>query len=160
MDGRLSTEAIAFYFESEDLQVGIFNSNTTSLTLQSAAVAINYGAEISTIYPLNENWQLRGARSYAYLEFDVWDDAGCNSVDVPETPIGTCFTNAQKVAVQDVSGEQYGGPHLSINIGATYSSSAFEGWGLEASIDTIHHSEGELNPGCGYVEVHKSPFLP
>ena len=42
MEGRLSAEAIAFYFESEDLQVGTFNSNTTSFTLQNAAVAINY----------------------------------------------------------------------------------------------------------------------
>ena len=61
MDGRLSAEAIAFYFESEDLQMGIFNSNATSFTLQNAAVAINYGAEINTIYQLNKNWQLRDA---------------------------------------------------------------------------------------------------
>ena len=86
MDGRLSAEAIVFYFESEDLQMGIFNSNTTSFTLQNAAVAINYGVEINTIYQLNEDWQLRYALCYAYLEFDDWDDAGCNSVDVPDTP--------------------------------------------------------------------------
>ena len=137
--------------------MGIFNSNTTSFTLQNAAVALNYGAEINTIYQLNDNWQLRGALSYTYLEFDKWDDAGCNSIDLPDTPIGTCFTNAQGVAVQDVSGEKYGGPPLSINIGATYNTSIFEGWGLEASIDTIHHSDGERNPSIGMLPGTEIP---
>ena len=41
MDNRLNAELAVFRYESEDLQVGIFNSNTTTFTLQNAAVALN-----------------------------------------------------------------------------------------------------------------------
>ena len=117
LDNRLSAEIIGFYFVSEDLQVGIFNSNTTTFTLQNAAEANNYGVEINTIYQLSDSWQLRGALSYTYLEFDEWEDAGCNSVDVPDTAIGRCVTGPQGAPIQDVSGEQYGGPPLSSTSG-------------------------------------------
>ena len=43
MDNRLNAELAVFRYESEDLQVGIFNSNTTTFTLQNAAVALNHG---------------------------------------------------------------------------------------------------------------------
>jgi outer membrane receptor protein involved in Fe transport len=106
-------------------------------------VALNYGVEMNTLYQLNESWQLRGGLSYAYLEFDEWEDAGCNSIDTPNTAIGTCFTNALGANVQDMSGEAYGGPPLSISIGASYFRTVFEGWALETSFDTIYHSDGE-----------------
>ncbi len=158
LDNRLSAEVIGFYFESEDLQVGIFNSNTTTFTLQNAAVALNYGAEINTIFQLNDAWQLRGALSYTHLEFDEWEDAGCNSVDVPTGTTGPgCHIGPNGAAIQDVSGEKYGGPPLSINIGATFHAPLFEGWALEASIDTIYHSEGELNPGVGMLPGTEIP---
>ena len=148
MDNRLSAEVIGFYFESEDLQVGIFNSNTTTFTLQNAAVALNYGVEITTIYQLSDAWQLRGALSYAHLEFDEWEDAGCNSIDgsLPDLATRTgpgCHIGPNGVAIQDLSGEAYGGPPLSVAIGATYDKSVFSGWGLSASFDTIYHSDGE-----------------
>lgn len=151
MDNRLSAEVIGFYFESEDLQVGIFNSNTTTFTLQNAAVSLNYGVEMSALYQLGDAWRLRAALSYAYLEFDDWDDAGCNPVDIPDTAVGRCYTGPGGAPIQDVSGEQYGGPPLAINIGATYSTSVFPGWGLEASFDTIYHSDGEPSTGAALL---------
>ncbi|MGI9328380.1 MAG: TonB-dependent receptor [Pseudomonadales bacterium] len=148
MDGRLSAEIIGFYFESEDLQVGIFNSNTTSFTLQNAAVAINYGVESNLIYQVSDALQLRAALSYAYLEFDEWEDAGCHPVDgaLPDLATRTgpgCHIGPAGAPIQDLSGEKYGGPPLSINVGASYNASVFNGWGLEASFDTIYHSDGE-----------------
>jgi outer membrane receptor protein involved in Fe transport len=143
LGNSMSAEIIGFYFESEDLQVGIFNSNTTTFTLQNAAVALNYGVEMNLLYQLDESWQLRGAFSYAHLEFDDWEDAGCNSIDTPNTAIGTCFTNNLGANVQDMSGKAYGGPPLSVSIGATYFRPVSEGWALEANFDTIYHSDGE-----------------
>jgi iron complex outermembrane receptor protein len=143
LGNSMSAEVIAFYFESEDLQVGIFNSNTTTFTLQNAAVALNYGVEMNMLYQLDESWQLRGALSYAHLEFDDWEDAGCNSIDTPNTGIGTCFTNDLGANVQDMSGKAYGGPPLSVSIGATYFRPVSDGWAIETSFDTIYHSDGE-----------------
>lgn len=148
LDNRLSAEVIGFFFESEDLQVGIFNSNTTSFTLQNAAVAINYGVEANFIYQVSSAWQLRTALSYAYLEFDEWEDAGCHPVDgaLPDLATRTgpgCHIGPSGVPIQDLSGEQYGGPPFVINVGATYNATIMDGWGLQASFDTIHHSDGE-----------------
>ena len=52
LGNSMSAEIIGFYFESEDLQVGIFNSNTTTFTLQNAAVALNYGVEMNMLLSL------------------------------------------------------------------------------------------------------------
>jgi len=158
MDNRLSAEVIGFYFESEDLQVGIFNSNTTSFTLQNAAVAINYGVEANIIYQLSDSIQLRSALSYAYLEFDKWADAGCHPVDGARADLATrtgpgCHIGPDGVPIQDLSGEQYGGPPFVINIGATYNTTVFDNWGLEASFDTIHHSDGERVLNQPFTEV-------
>jgi iron complex outermembrane receptor protein len=158
LDNRFSAEVIGFYFESEDLQVGIFNSNTTTFTLQNAAVAINYGVEANLIYQVSDALQFRSALSYAYLEFDEWADAGCHSVDsalggsLPTSGPG-CHIGPDGLPIQDLAGEQYGGPPFVINVGATYNTNLFEGWGLEASFDTIHHSEGERTNNQPFTEV-------
>ncbi len=149
LDNRLTAELIGFYFESEDLQVGIFNSNTTSFTLQNAAVALNYGVEANTIFQVNAAWQLRASLSYAHLEFDEWEDAGCHPVDgaLPDLATRTgpgCHIGPQGAPIQDLSGKKYGGPPLSVNVGASYyNESLFGEWGLQASFDTIYHSDGE-----------------
>lgn len=158
LDNRLSAEIIGFYFESDDLQVGIFNSNTTSFTLQNAAVAINYGVEANLVYQMSDALQLRAALSYAYLEFDEWEDAGCHPVDgsLPDLATRTgpgCHIGPAGAPIQDLSGEKYGGPPFVINVGASYNASIFDGWGVEASFDTIHHSEGERVLNQPFTEV-------
>lgn len=159
LDNRMKAEIIGFYFESEDLQVGIFNSNTTSFTLQNAAVALNYGVEASTIYQVNDVWQLRASLSYAYLEFDEWEDAGCHPVDgaLPDLATRTgpgCHIGPAGAPIQDLSGKRYGGPPLSVNVGASYSNGELlDGWGFEASFDTIYHSEGERVLNQPFTEV-------
>lgn len=159
MNNRLSAELVGFYFESDDLQVGIFNSNTTSFTLQNAAVALNYGVEANTIFQASDSLQLRAALSYAYLKFDEWEDAGCHPVDgsLPDLATRTgpgCHIGPEGAAIQDLSGERYGGPPLSINVGASYNNATLvNGWGLEASFDTIYHSEGERVLNQPFTEI-------
>jgi len=158
MDGRLSAELIAFFYESEDLQVGIFNSNTTTFTLQNAAVAHNTGLETTLTYQANDALQLRLAAQYNRLEFDKWEDAGCHPVDgaLPDLATRTgpgCHIGPQGAPIQDLSGERYGGPPFQINVGATYNTDIFRGWGLEATFDTIHHSEGERVLNQPFTEV-------
>lgn len=158
MDGRLSAELIAFFYESEDLQVGIFNSNTTTFTLQNAAVAHNTGLETTLTYQANDALQLRLAAQYNRLEFDEWEDAGCHPVDgaLPDLATRTgpgCHIGPEGAPIQDLSGERYGGPPFQINVGATYNTDIFSGWGLEATFDTIHHSEGERVLNQPFTEV-------
>ena len=81
LDNRLRTDFAAFWYESKDLQVGIFNSNTTTFTIQNAAIAHNWGFELETQYQLLDRLQLRVSGQYNHLKFDKWEDAGCHPVD-------------------------------------------------------------------------------
>jgi outer membrane receptor protein involved in Fe transport len=110
------------------------------------------------MYRLNDAWDLRASMSYAHLEFDEWDNAGCHPVDgaLPDLATRTgpgCHIGPDGVAIQDLSGEKYGGPPLSINIGATYNTEPVAGWGLEASFDTIYHSKGERTINQPLTEI-------
>jgi outer membrane receptor protein involved in Fe transport len=157
MDGRLRTDMAAFWYESEDLQVGIFNSNTTSFTLQNAAVAHNWGFEANAIYQVNDKLQLRAAGQFNHLEFDEWEDAGCHPVDgaiaVKPTEGPGCYIGPDGVAIQDLSGVRYGGPPLQINVGFTYEQPLASGWYLALDWDTIHHTKGKRTLNQPFTEI-------
>ncbi|MDH3640785.1 MAG: TonB-dependent receptor [Gammaproteobacteria bacterium] len=152
LDGRMRADLAAFWYEMTDLQVGIFNSNTTSFTLQNAAVAHNLGFEVNTIFQVNERLQLRLSGQYNKLEYDEWEDAGCHSIDgaLPAAVLAArtgegseCYIGPDGVPIQDLSGLSYGGPPLQVNVGFTYDVPLMSGWGLELNWDTIHHNKGK-----------------
>ncbi|MFP6815575.1 MAG: TonB-dependent receptor, partial [Pseudomonadales bacterium] len=157
-DGRLSANMAVFRYESEDLQVGIFNSNTTSFTLQNAAVALNTGVEVQGIFQVNENLQLRLAGQYNKLKFDKFEDSGCHPVDGSRADLATrsapdCHIGPEGAAIQDLSGTDFGGPPLQINVGFTYDVSIMDGWGLVLDWDTIHHNKGKRVNGQPFTET-------
>ncbi|MCY4563664.1 MAG: TonB-dependent receptor, partial [Gammaproteobacteria bacterium] len=125
MEGRMRADLAAFWYELKDLQVGIFNSNTTTFTLQNAAVAHNWGFEASSIFQASERLQLRFAGQYNHLEYDEFPDAGCHPVDgqlgaaLPTVGPG-CHIGPLGAAIQDLSGERYGNAPLQVNAGFTY----------------------------------------
>ena len=158
MDGRLRADLAAFWYESKDLQVGIFNSNTTSFALQNAAVAQNWGLEANGIFQATERLQLRFAGQYNTLEYDKWDDAGCHPVDgalgaaLPSQGPG-CHIGPNGVAIQDLSGVRYGGAPLQANAGFTYDWPLMANWRLGIDWDTIHHSKGKRVLNQPFTEV-------
>lgn len=160
LDNRLRTDFAAFWYETKDLQVGIFNSNTTTFTIQNAAVAHNWGLEFQADYQLHERVQLRFAGQYNHLKFDEWEDAGCHPVDGALGDIGAlpsqgpgCHIGPDGVPIQDLSGIRYGGPPLQANVGLTYFGPAFHGWDIIGNIDTIHHSKGKRMLNQPFTEV-------
>ena len=158
LEGRLRADLAAFWYESKDLQVGIFNSNTTSFTLQNAAVAHNWGFEASGIFQATERLQLRFSGQYNHLEYDEWEDAGCHPVDgelgpaLPTQGPG-CHIGPNGVAIQDLSGVRYGAAPLQANLGFTYDWPLTGGWYLGIDWDTIHHSKGKRTLNQPYTEV-------
>ena len=147
MEGRMRADLAAFWYELKDLQVGIFNSNTTTFTLQNAAVAHNWGFEASSILQASERLQLRFAGQYNHLKYDKFPDAGCHPVDgavaVKPTTGPGCHIGPLGAPIQDLSGERYGNAPLQVNAGFTYDYPLMDGWGLAFSWDTIHHSQGK-----------------
>ncbi len=157
LEGRMRVDLAAFWYEAKDLQVGIFNSNTTTFTLQNAAVAHNWGFEASGILQANERLQLRFAGQYNHLEYDEWPDAGCHPVDAeivnkPTTGPG-CHEPRKGVTIQDLSGVRYGNAPLQVNAGFTYDHPLADDWGLAFSWDTIHRSKGKRVLNQPFTEV-------
>ena len=151
LEGRLRADVAAYFYESKDLQVGIFNQNTTTFTLQNAAVAHNTGFEVQGYFQATDKLQLRLAGQYNTLKFDKWEDAGCNPVDgaalaanpnPPTTGPGCHVDPVTGAAIQDMSGEKYGTPPLQINAGFSYLTPVGAGWMLDFSADAIHHNKG------------------
>ncbi len=150
LDGRMRMDLAAFWYEAKDLQVGIFNSNTTTFTLQNAAVAHNWGFEASSILQASERLQLRFSGQFNHLEYDEWDDAGCHPVDgalsaevLAARSAPGCHVGPAGAPIQDLSGVRYGGAPWQVNAGFTYDLSLTGGLGLEISWDTIHHTKGK-----------------
>ena len=159
LEGRLRADLAAFWYESKDLQVGIFNSNTTSFTLQNAAVAHNWGFEANGIFQATERLQLRFSGQFNHLEFDEWEDAGCHAVDddipaenLPRTGPG-CHVAPGGEKIQDLSGVRYGAAPFQANLGFTYDWPLTGGWYLGFDWDTIHHSKGKRTLNQPYTEV-------
>lgn len=148
-DQQLSADIIVYRYKYEDLQVGIFNPVTTTFTIQNAAEAINQGIDFTSIFQATDELQLRVAAQYNDLEFESFEDAGCNAIDdarpvntLPATGPG-CHVGPNGNKIQDLSGEQYGGPPFQANVGVSYETNLFSNWGMELTADAIYHSEGQ-----------------
>jgi outer membrane receptor protein involved in Fe transport len=164
-EGRMRADLAAFWYESEDLQVGIFNSNTTTFTLQNAAVAHNWGFEGNMLFQVNDRLQVRLAGQYNHLEFDEWEDAGCHPVDgalsrderlarsAPDCHTVVDPETGADVTTQDLSGVRYGGPPFQANIGFTYDMPIMRDWRLSIDWDTIHHNKGKRTLNQPFTEV-------
>ena len=159
LEGRLRADLAAFRYEAKDLQVGIFNANTTTFTLQNAAVAHNWGFEANAIAQATEGLQLRLSGQYNHLEYDRWEDAGCPSVDdeipaanLPRTGPG-CHVGPDGEKIQDLSGVRYGNAPLQVNVGFTYDWMLANDWRLSLDWDTIHHSKGKRVLNQPFTEV-------
>ncbi len=143
LESRLRGDISLFSYEYKDLQVAVFDPITTTFSTQNAAVATNQGIELQGTFQATDALQFRLGALYTDLEFDDFKDAQCyTGQPVGSGPPG-CYVRADGAKVQDLSGEQYGGPPVQINAGATYTTGLLQDWGLELSADVIYHSEGQ-----------------
>lgn len=160
LNRRLRTEFAAFWYEAKDLHVGIFNSNTTTFTLQNAAVAHNWGIELQTQYSLTDSVELRFSGQFNHLEYDKWEDAGCHPVDgaLPMAVLEArsapdCHIGPEGAPIQDLSGQRYGGPPLQFNVGLSFDYPVLRDWNLSGTADVIYHSKGKRVLNQPFTEV-------
>jgi outer membrane receptor protein involved in Fe transport len=144
-DNRLTGDLTVYRYEYEDLQVAIFDPITTTFTIQNAAAATNQGIEANATFQVDEFLQLRLAAQYNDLEYDDYDDAQCYPGQPVQATGPGCHVGPTGSNVQDMSGEQYGGPPFQFNIGATYDRPILDDWSLALTGDVIYHDEGQEN---------------
>lgn len=140
-DGRMVAD-IAFYrMNYSDLQVAIFNPITTTFTIQNAAAARNQGVEGSVTYQLTDSFQVRVAAQYNDLKFTSYTDAECYPGQLV-TAAPLCHVGASGANIQDMSGENYGGPPFQLNGGFTWNVNLSPAWGLELASDVTYMNKG------------------
>jgi iron complex outermembrane receptor protein len=143
LDNRLIGDVTLYTYEYEDLQVAVFDSETTQFTTQNAAVATVEGIEGQATFQATDRLQLRLSAQYSRLEFDEFEDAECHTGQAVGSGPPDCYFNTTLGrAVQDLSGERYGGPPFQFNAGLTYDTPVGQNWGLELTADVIYHDGG------------------
>ena len=116
--------------------------------MQNAAEAENYGVEANLIYQLSDSIQLRAALSYA-----TWSLTSGKMLDVTlsTAPDRPCYQNGLQAATSALTEclfrtspvKNTAGHPLSSTSARPTTPRSSDSWGLEASFDTIHHSDGE-----------------
>ena len=157
--GRLRAELIAWRYKFDGLQVAIFNSDTTTFTIQNAAGAVNKGLEGSFTFLATDELELRGAFLYVHQKYTDYDDAQCYAGQIPTvTPFGETFFESNYVpelaalcqfdpevgdVIQDMSGERYGPGPWELKFGFTYDRAIGNSdWFFSFSGDVIWKDKG------------------
>jgi iron complex outermembrane recepter protein len=111
-DGRFSGDLTLFHYTYYDLQVATFHANTTTFSIGNAGSAIDQGVEVNANYGITNELSVRGSLTYVPLRYSSFPNSQCYSAQtVAEGCVG---------GVQNLSHKSFGGPPLSINLGATW----------------------------------------
>jgi outer membrane receptor protein involved in Fe transport len=118
-DGHLSGDLTLFHYTYYDLQVATFHANTTTFSIGNAGSAIDQGVEANLTYAVNRDLSLRGSITYVPLRYSSFPGSQCYSGQTPATGCLPSPSNPSQ-SFQDLSHKPFGGPPLSINLGATW----------------------------------------
>ncbi|MFN3231852.1 MAG: TonB-dependent receptor [Alphaproteobacteria bacterium] len=172
LGGRLRADLTAFRYIYSGLQVAIFNSDTTTFTIQNAAKAVNQGFEGSFDFAATDNLTLRGAFQLLELKYKDYRNAQCYAgqenpsasnftpertafcvpnpdvvQDVPDVnpfPGVPCHIDLGLNCIQDMSGEKYGIGPIQLQFGFTWDQPVGNGdWYMSFSGDMIWKQKGK-----------------
>jgi iron complex outermembrane recepter protein len=124
--GPLSLDAAAFYYDYTNLQVQVITPATGLTTLENAASAEIYGAEVQFQGQVDQHFRLNAGVAWTHSRYVSFPNA---VVFVPQATAAQCPTNPNRPcgnaqAAADVSGrEMIRTPELTANIGISYSQS-------------------------------------
>ncbi len=103
-DGRLRTNAAAFFTDWSDLQVSARDPNAIASAILNAAEAENYGVEIESVAQITDDFSVDVGLGYLEAEFGTFD----NALSAGGTPF-------------DATGNRIPfSPRYSVNLGAQY----------------------------------------
>jgi len=112
LDGRLTGDVTAFSYKYTNLQVIVFDAPTTTFTIHNADASRNSGFEAQGVFRVTDALTAHGSFIYSKLKFLDYTGAPCFG---GQTAAQGCVAGGQ-----DLSGERYGGPPFSWNLGANY----------------------------------------
>lgn len=111
-DGRLSGDLTLFHYTYYNLQVATFHSDTTTFSIGNAGSAIDQGVELNVNYVFSNEFSARASLTYVPLRYSSFGNSQCYP---GQTAAQGCINGSQ-----DLSHQDFGGPPLQINLGATW----------------------------------------
>jgi outer membrane receptor protein involved in Fe transport len=142
LGGRLSGDIDAFRYNYYNLQVAVFNPQTISFSTQNAASAVNEGFEGQAAFKLTPELTLRGAFSYAYLQYDSYTNAQCYPGQTLAQGCVTGTVGGATTSFQNQSGRPYGDGPVQVSLGFTYDKEVNTSWSFRFTTDAQYTSSG------------------
>ncbi|MDB5480825.1 MAG: hypothetical protein JWO83_1878 [Caulobacteraceae bacterium] len=142
LDGRLSGDVDAFRYTYTNLQVAVFNPQTISFSTQNAAGAINEGFEGQAAFKVTPELTVRGAFSYAYLQYTNYKNAQCYPGQTLALGCVTGTIGGVTTKFQDQSGHPYGDGPLQVSLGFSYDRPLNDKWSFLLTADAQATSSG------------------
>ena len=142
LGGRLSGDVDAFRYTYKNLQVAIFNPQTISFSTQNAAGAINEGFEGQAAFKVTPELTVRGAFSYAYLQYTDYKNAQCYPGQTLAQGCVTGTIGGVTTTFQDQSGHPYGDGPLQVSLGFNYDKQISDKWSFLLTTDAQGTSSG------------------
>ncbi len=159
LDGRLSGDIDAFRYTYENLQVAVFNPQTINFSTQNAASAVNEGFEGQAAFKVTPEFTLRGAFSYAYLQYESYANAQCYPGQTAALGCLTGTIGGVTTKFQDQSGHPYGDGPFTFSVGASYDHQINDKWSVLATADVQYNSQGYDILGQPGTRTHEHAIL-
>ncbi|MCY4343240.1 MAG: TonB-dependent receptor [Gammaproteobacteria bacterium] len=138
MDGQLRFNATAYYYRFDDIQISVFDSATTSFSVDNAASAETTGLEFEALYLASQELTLRAQLGYNQGEYRDFPDASCSATVDPACD--------QQTGLRDLSGEPLTrSPEWQGSLGFDYLRSVSANWQMVLAGEAIYSDSYQTN---------------
>ncbi len=150
LDGSLRVNATAYSYTFDDIQISVFDSATTSFSVDNAASAITRGIEIETTYLVNEYLILRAQFGYNKGEYEDFENAACS---VPVDPLCDPGTGTRDLSDEDLTRA----PELQGSVGFDYQQPiGNSGWIFRGAAEAIYSDDYQTNTNNNPLAIQDS----
>jgi outer membrane receptor protein involved in Fe transport len=155
VDGRMVVNGTLYRYTFDDVQISVFNSATTSFSVDNAAAARTTGFELESNFLATEKLLLRaqlGGNEGTYKDFIT---APCYG---GQTPAQGCNPNPDPLGspttIQDLSGEDLTrAPRWQGSIGFDYNTPLGRNWGFRWAAEAVYSDSYQTNTNNNPLSV-------
>ncbi len=138
LDGTFRLNATAYYYKFDDIQISVFDSATTSFSVDNAASATTTGVEVEATYLLNDYLTLRAQLGYNEGEYDDFEGAACS---VPVDPKCDPVTGTRDLSNEPLTRA----PDWQGSLGFDYQYPIGDNWLFIGAAEAIYSDEYQTN---------------
>ena len=138
LEGSLRLNATLYAYTFDDIQISVFDSATTSFSVDNAASATTTGIEVEATYLVSDGLILRAQLGYNKGEYDDFPDAACS---VPVDPACDPVTGLRDLSDEPLTRA----PEWQGSIGFDYQRPISDGWLFRGAAEAIYSDDYQTN---------------